>query len=533
MTSEDDSIPISLVAHWVFCPRRAWLEAVGETPPQVAQIAEGTEAHQVADVPKERAADLRSVNVRHRQLGFHGRIDRLERLDSGALRVVEYKATPVKRSPSVTDANRIQLALQVMALESNGELVTGADVYFTSHHRRVPVEMSPEDREAAEQAVSATRTMLEEQIPPQPLVDDPKCMSCSHASICLPDEHQLQEVRRRIIPPDSASQPLHLTAAGSRARLAKGRLIVDAAGEQLASMPMERVASVTVHGNVDLSGALVRELLWRGIPIVWCTGSGRVVGWASGATPPNGGARFKQFAASADGRIDLAREMVSAKVGNQATILRRFGGNNEVVGELRHLSRAALDAPSLPQLFGTEGRAATHYFELFPTLLAESVEELIVESFPGRVGRGAGDPLNVSLNYCYGLLLGEVTRAILACGLDPHAGVLHSPQRNKPALALDLMEEFRAPVADATVLTAFNNGELRSRSFTSVLEGMRLTPEGRKKLIATHERRMATEFTHPLFKYRVSWRRAIEVQARLFLGVIDGTQQSYKGIRVR
>lgn len=141
--------------------------------------------------------------------------------------------------------------------------------------------------------------------------------------------------------------------------------------------------------------------------------------------------------------------------------------------------------------------------------------------------------MNAALNFCYGMLLADVTRAVVACGLDPHAGFLHSSGRNKPALALDLPEEFRAPVADAVVIAAFNNGEVKVRDFTSVTGSTRLRDDGRAALIHAYERRVMTGFRHPLFGYQVTWRRAMEIQARLVLGVIDGTQGSYKGIATR
>ena len=96
-----------------------------------------------------------------------------------------------------------------------------------------------------------------------------------------------------------------------------------------------------------------------------------------------------------------------------------------------------------------------------------------------------------------------------------------------------IRDRFRAPVADATVVGAFNNGELKAGSFTGVLGDVRFRDAGRRSLVRAFERRMTTEFRHPLFGYRLSWRRALEVQARLVLGVIDGSQPRYVGIRVR
>ncbi len=491
-------------------------------------------AHRRVDSPTTTDADvMRAVDVREPTLGVHGRLDRVQRLPNGALRVVEHKATPLKRAATVSEANRLQLTLQTMALESAGNAVEGAEVYFTTHRRRIPVEITGKDREHAREAVAATRAVVEAPTAPAPLDRDPRCGRCSHAAVCLPDERHEEEVTRRIMVPDSGADTLHLTLQGSRASLNKGRVKVVQGDESLASMPLERVAAVVVHGNVDLSSALIRELAWRGLPCIWCSGTGRVVGWLNGVRPPNGGARFRQFEASAAGRLDLAKEMVAAKIGNQATILRRFGGPLESVTEMRDRAREVRSASTITELFGIEGHAAATYFRNFSQLLSERARAEFGDSFPGRVGRGATDSVNVALNYGYGMLLGEVIRGVIACGLDPHAGVLHSPGRNKPALALDLMEEFRAVVVDSAVLTAFNNGELSARSFTHVLGGARLTQEGRKKIIAAVERRMATEFTHPVFGYRLTWRRALEVQARMFLGVIDGTQVRYKGVKVR
>jgi CRISPR-associated protein Cas1 len=241
----------------------------------------------------------------------------------------------------------------------------------------------------------------------------------------------------------------------------------------------------------------------------------------------------RQHVTSANGHLGLAREFVAAKIGNQATLLRRHGDAAATVNELRELQRRATRVTSLVELFGVEGDAAARYFGQFQTMLTSAVREVEGISFSGRTRRPARDPVNAALNYCYGLLLADVIRAVVACGLDPHAGFLHSSERNKPALALDLCEEFRAPIADSVVIAAFNNRELKSTSFSHVTGTSRLRDNARASLIATYERRVATQFQHPLFGYRVTWRRAMEIQARLVLGVIDGTQPAYRGIPTR
>jgi CRISP-associated protein Cas1 len=117
-----------------------------------------------------------------------------------------------------------------------------------------------------------------------------------------------------------------------------------------------------------VSGALIRELLWRQLTVVWCSSNGRVVGWAAAAAGPNGAARPRQHLASVVGQLELAREFVSAKIANQATMLRRHGNAPEAIPRLRTLQRHACSAGSVAALFGVEGDAAAVYFRSFATM---------------------------------------------------------------------------------------------------------------------------------------------------------------------
>ena len=129
--------------------------------------------------------------------------------------------------------------------------------------------------------------------------------------------------------------------------------------------------------------------------------------------------------------------------------------------------------------------------------------------------------------------MGDEVRAIVACGLDPHAGFLHSSGRNKPALALDLMEEVRAPIADSVVQTVINCQSVKPSEFEEALGSVRMSKNARYKVIDAYERRMQTEFEHPVLHQKVTWRRALEIQARQVLGVLERSQEHYRGIRVR
>ncbi|MFD0921435.1 CRISPR-associated endonuclease Cas1 [Saccharopolyspora rosea] len=528
-----DPVPISLVAHQVFCPRRAWLEAAGERT-DTAQMEAGRLEHgPVDDVSGSRARRVRGCEVASAELGVVGRCDTVEFDEQGAATVVEHKATPVRRRPEITAPMRVQLALQVLSLQEQGVEVAGQAVYFTNHRIRRSVVLGDADFEEARRFVRQTQETVEAESAPPPLEDDPRCGRCSHIGVCLPDERALEPVRRRIVVADPDTQVLHVTTQGAAARTGGGRVEILHHGEKIGSVPLERVQAVIVHGNVDLSGGLIRELLWRSLPVVWCSSTGRVVGWAVPASSPNGEARLWQHAASAGGRLDLAREFVAAKIANQATLLRRHGEASSTVARLRGLQRTATRVESIAELFGVEGDAGARYFADFPSMLTSI--DAVRAGFAGRSRRPARDPINAALNFAYGLLNSDVLRAAAACGLDPHAGFLHSSKRNKPALVLDLAEEFRAPVADAVVVAAFNNGELGLDDFHTddTTGAVWLHDRGRRALISAYERRVETRFTHPLFHYQVTWRRAMEIQARLVLGVIDGTQPNYRGVRTR
>ena len=533
MIRDEDFLPISLVLHSRFCERRAWLEANGEST-FTYQMEAGTTAHHAVDTPANtRSHRATSLPLRCESLGIVGKADVVEFYDDNQVGIVEHKATPVRRKAVVTPANRLQLALQRVCLTDMGFDVIEQAIYFTDHRRKIQIDLDDADIRDAQQAVSSTRAIVDSESAPPPLLNDERCARCSHYSVCLPDEHHGGQVRRRVNASDPDGQMLHLIVQGSRASIRNGRVIVEKAGERLADAPLERVQGVVVHGNVDISSALHRNFLWHNIPVVWCSTTGRVYGYSCPTDGPNAAARVQQHVLSSRGCLPIARGMVNAKIMNQATLLRRNGDSDRTVQLLIDAGACSLKAEDNRQLFGIEGDAAALYFSAFSTMLNKARIDQLGWTWTGRRGRGASDPINILLNYSYGLLRAEVIRALLSSGLDPHAGFLHSSGRNKPALALDLMEEFRAPVSDSVVISLINRREIKDTDFTHIHGVARLRDTGRKKIIRAFERRIQTSIKHPLFGYDATWRRVIEIQARMILGVIDGTQPSYQGVKIR
>jgi CRISPR-associated protein Cas1 len=220
------------------------------------------------------------------------------------------------------------------------------------------------------------------------------------------------------------------------------------------------------------------------------------------------------------------------------------------VTRLRQAAKDALTADSLEQLLGIEGAAAAAYFEHFSGMLkiadplddeipgAEVVRDprekrQLTFEFSARHRRPPTDPVNALLSLAYSVLSKDCTIAAAAVGFDPYIGFYHQPRFGRPALALDLMEEFRPLIAESAVLTAINNRMVTTDDFVVAGNAVNLTPAGRKKFFFAYEQRMTGLLTHPLFDYKVSYRRALELQARLLAKTLTGEIPEYVPLTTR
>ena len=202
---------------------------------------------------------------------------------------------------------------------------------------------------------------------------------------------------------------------------------------------------------------------------------------------------------------------------------------DDVLRTLKSTVVRAKVADSIPSLVGVEGAAAHLYFQNFTHLLRQPQ----VFDWSGRNRRPPKDPLNALLSLGYALLTKQMTVCLTAIGLDPFMGFLHQPKYGKPALALDMIEEFRPLIVDSVVITVMNTGEITPAHFISRNGAVALTATGRKIFISAFERRLNTEITHPIFDYRVSYRRILEVQARLLSRQLMGEINNYPTFRTR
>ncbi len=189
-------------------------------------------------------------------------------------------------------------------------------------------------------------------------------------------------------------------------------------------------------------------------------------------------------------------------------------------------------ATQVATLLGLEGQAAALYFGVFDRMLKGRGPGRPFD-FRSRNRRPPRDPVNALLSFSYALLCKDCFSAACIVGLDPYCGFYHVGRHGRPSLALDLMEEFRAIIADSVVLSLINNGSLAPNDFLTWGNACHLTDTGRRTFLDAYERRKATEVTHPTFGYTMSYGRMLEVQARMLAAHLRGDIPRYIGFTVR
>ena len=548
-------VPARMLNEYVYCPRLAYLEWVQGEWVESSDTVEGRHAHRrvnrdggklppPAEVDKAEKLDARSITLSSERLGLIARMDLIES-DGGKVTPVDYKRG---KRPHIErgayDPERVQLCVQGLLLREHGYECDEGVLYFVGSRERVRVAFDDELLTATRQAVEGLRSVAAQGVIPPPLEDSPKCPRCSLVEVCLPDEvHHLKGADvspRPIAVPCTDALPLYVQARRAKVSKSGETLVVTVDDAELATARLAETSQVVVMGNVSLTTPCLHELMWREIPVTWHSYGGWFFGHTTGNGHKNVELRTAQYRASFDERTCLrfARGLVSAKIQNCRTLLRRnwkrAESSNPVLVDLRGDSRRALRADTLPELLGVEGTAGARYFRSFSALLneAESDAEFSFD-FATRNRRPPKDPVNALLSFAYSLLVRSWTVTLAAVGFDAYRGLYHQPRYGRPALALDLMEPFRPLVADSVVVQAINNGEVRPNDFKTAADSVNLTEGGRRRFISTFERRLGHEVVHPLFGYRVSYRRLMEMQARLFGRFLLGELPEYPNFTTR
>lgn len=554
-----DLVPARMVNEFAYCRRLFFLEWVERRFRDNRDTVDGRYQHRRVDQPGG-AAPLpnddtglvdglraaRQVQLSSTELGLVGRVDLLESEEGVAVPIDYKRGTVPPTADRSYEPERVQLCVIALLLRANGYRCEHGVLYFVESRQRVRVDFDDALVARTLALLAELRTVAEGESAPSPLVDSPKCPRCSLVSICLPDEtnvllHRSDRAPRRLTPSNDEGRPLYVRQAGAQLTLDGGRLKVvapsaDSGGggrrsfEVVASVRLLDVSQVCLFGNVQVTTQALRALFAAEVPTLYLSYGG----WLQGvASPPMGKhveLRRRQVIALSHIGLSAARSMVEGKIRNTRTFLRRNGrpAPEGTIVSLAELARSAAKATCAASLLGFEGTAARMYFQAFPTMLKPELSLPGAPfSFEGRNRRPPTDPVNCLLSYLYALIVKDLVATCIGVGLDPYIGVYHRIRFGRPALALDLAEEFRPLIGDSVVVNLINNGEIRTSDFVVRAGGVGLTEDGRTAVLQSYERRLETEVTHPTFGYTITYRRVLEVQARILAAHLLGELPGY------
>lgn len=545
-------------------------EAKVDSPDSASKEAESAEPETIHS---------RSVQMGSERLGVVAKMDlveaKAEREDLlTALEVcpVDYKAGAPKEGEDANelwDTDKMQLGLQALILRDNGYACNEGIIYYRATKQRVRLPITPELESWILQKIAEARKVVTGPIP-APLVNSPKCVRCSLAPVCLPDETRMLaqapmtldvsvqnhspaseigvgrgtsltvgQPPRKLIAARDDTRPLYLNTQGFRVGCKEEVLQVKDKDKLVEEIRMRDLSHVALFGNIQISTQSVQSLCEQEIPITYFSMGGWFYGITRGHGMKNVFLRMEQFRLARDEMVclSLARQFVHGKIRNHRTLLMRnhLEPPEPTILKLKRASEDALAAKSIEELLGIEGAAASQYFQHLSGMI-KVADELTGENqhakqltfnFAHRNRRPPTDPVNAMLSLAYSLLSKDCTLAALAVGFDPYIGFYHQPRFGRPALGLDLMEEMRPLIAESTVLSCINNRVVTEKDFVRAGQAVNLTAAGRKRFFQMYEQRMSSLITHPLFDYKVSYRRALELQTRLLAKTLTGEIPEY------
>ena len=547
-------LPARMINEFQYCPRLAYLEWVQGEWRSNADTADGRYQHRRVDKPGgklpapeediDKKLHARSVELSSNKLGLIARLDLIE-AEGDQVIPVDYKRG---KRPHVEkgayDPERVQLCVQGLLLREHGYQSDHGILYYVGSRERVTVHFDDELIALTHNAINGLRLIAAGGQLPPPLQDSPKCPRCSLVSICLPDEINFFKgadiAPRPLFVARDEALPVYVQAHHAKVSKNGETLEIFVDDKKVTKARLMEVSQLVLNGNVYVTTPALHELMKRNIPVTWQSFGGWFMGHTIGTGHKNVELRTAQYRKSFEHAscLHIAKGLVEAKIRNCRTLLRRNWKSEEdnkiLLSDMQSDIKRVPKADTLDALLGVEGSAAARYFKHFPRMIRQPDDnDSFHFDFTGRNRRPPKDPVNAMLSYAYSLLTRLWTITLSATGFDPYRGFYHQPRYGRPALALDMMEPFRPLLADSCVIQAINNGEVRPSDFIQAAGSINLTPEGRKRLIATFERRLGQEITHPLLGYRISYRRLLELQARLFGRYLLGELPDYPNFITR
>jgi len=548
-----ENLPISVLHSFLYCPRLMFFQFVEKVFVDSTETIEGTTIHnrvnqpQPFEFPEEilqgARNTIRSLALQDDELGVLGVADLLKKQDDGTWVLYEYKrGKPYRDAASqllAKSIDKFQVQAYILLARKQGINISRGAVYYAETKQIVPIEL-PENDQFLRDAIHSCRECMKGEMPLPP-DNHPKCLYCSLYSTCMPDEtlywrHQ-GKLAQSVRPPLPENTPGNtLVIVSQKAYISKKGDTIAAyeEGETKASCPIHNLAGIRIYGSAQLSTQVMQFCMREGVDVSFFTSAGRYIGHLETLGISGLDSRHGQYKIAENEKLSLkiARRIIAAKISNQRTLLQRNAKDNvkEEVQALRALRQQTDKARTRDELMGIEGRAAALYFQSFAKMIVPQEFKAV---FEGRNRRPPKDPVNCLLSLGYSTLASELTGICHGVGLDPACGIFHAPNYGRPALALDIMEEFRPLIVDSVVLSLLNRGAIDMSDFDLMTNGCSLRKSGHQAFWSAYGRRMDEELIHPVFHYRMSYRRLLEVQVRQLWRIFRGDVTTYHPIITR
>lgn len=524
---DDPLLSVASLHALVYCERLFYLEEVERIRVADAAVFAGRRLHEEIAAADEGSVERQSFESA--ALGIRGTVDVLRRRD-GEFIPYEHKrgrSAGKKGQREAWQTDRIQVGAYAMLIEEAvGQPVTGGRVRYHADNVTVHVAIDDDLRAQVGAAIDRGRELRETVDRPPVTTNERLCVRCSLAAVCLPEESRLGADPAfepvRLLPPHPRGQVLHVADQGARVGRSGEEISVEDCDGNATRVPVRDIDQIVLHGFAQISTQAIRLCADHDVGVQWMTLGGSVIaGTATTAFPAQRHLRQFHALSNPEFALGLAKRLVTAKVEGQLRFLLRATrgpdrtlDQRKAVTAMKDVLRSIAPVAEPAALLGCEGSGAAAYFGVFDSLLVSSLDDRL--RFGGRTKRPPQDRVNTLLGFSYGMLYREVLAAIVAVGLHPGVGFYHRPRSSAHPLALDLMEVFRVPIVDMSVVAALNRGTFDADlDFRQAGSGYLLTASGRRKLIETIERRRADTWRHSVVGYSLSYARMVELEVRL------------------
>lgn len=321
---------------------------------------------------------------------------------------------------------------------------------------------------------------------------------------------------------------LYVTEQGSTIKKTSRRIVISKEGKTLSEISLIGLEGVIIFGNIQITSQAIASLLENGTYVSFLSQRGRYRGILLPNQHKNVLLRIAQYERylNEEFQRDIASTLVLAKIMNARSLILRYHRNypdkefNEFIILIDREIEKVKNKPPLPVLLGIEGHATRVYFSAFKSMIRAKID------FTGRNRNPPKDPINALLSFGYGIITNELLSLLFANGFDPYIGYLHGIDYGRPALALDLVEEFRHSLVDRLVLSLINNNIISSNDFlTDYDKGLILSQEGLRKFIHHYEKRVTEQIFNVDNQKKLNYRQLFKIQvSKLAKTILTGIQ---------